>query len=63
MFVTLVPTALDDLTCVRLVLLHRGVGEEAHIIMHIEVEKRARFASRFVDYEVVECVMLEEIHP
>lgn len=59
MFVTLVPTALDDLACVRLVLLHRGVGEETHVIMHIEVEKWARFASRFVDDEIVECVVLE----
>lgn len=29
--------------------------------MHVEVEKRARFASRFVDDEIVECVVLEEV--
>jgi hypothetical protein len=60
MLVLLVPAPLDDFACMRFVLLLCSVCEETHIVVHIKIEQRTRFAPGFVNDEVVECVMLWE---
>ena len=44
--VALVPGAHQHLTGVRLVLLHARVGHHANVVVHVEVEQRARLAAR-----------------
>jgi hypothetical protein len=43
----------------RFVLFLRSIGQQAHIIVHVEIEERPRLAAGFVDNEVVECIVLE----
>lgn len=42
----------------RLILFDGGVREQTNVVMDVKVEKRARFPPCFVDYEVIESVML-----
>ena len=59
--IALVPTTLDDLAGVRLVLFLGGVGEQPYVVVHVEVEQRARLAAGLVHDEVVECVVLGKV--
>ena len=58
MLIALVPTTLDDLSGVGFVLLDRCIGQQPNVVVYIEIEERAGLAPGFVDYEVVEGVML-----
>ena len=59
--IALVPTTLDDLAGVRLVLLLRGVGEQPHVVVDVEVEERAGLPAGLVDDEVVKGVVLVKV--
>jgi DMSO/TMAO reductase YedYZ molybdopterin-dependent catalytic subunit len=58
MFVPLIPAPFHNFACVRFIFLLRCVGEESYIVVHVEIEQWSGFSARFVDDEVVECVML-----
>lgn len=58
MFVPLIPTPLYDFACMRLVLFNRSIGEQTHVVVHIEIEQGTGFPACLVDDEVVEGVML-----
>jgi hypothetical protein len=58
MLVAVVPRPLDDLSCMTLVLFLGGIGEHAHIVVHVKVEQRAGLAARLVDDKIVEGVVL-----
>ena len=58
MLIALVPTTLDDLSGVGLVLLDRCISQQPNVVMHVEIEERAGLAPGFVDDKVVEGVML-----
>ena len=56
---------IDQLLCtylarVTFVLLYGGVRDEPHVVMDVEMEERARFASGLGDDQIVERVVLEE---
>ena len=61
MLVTLIVAPLDELSRVRLVLLDRGIRQQAHIVVHVEVEERPRLPSRLVHDEVIEGVVLSKL--
>ena len=50
----------DNFPSVRFVLLDVCVRKHADVLMDIEIEERPGLASRLVDDEVVEGVMLQE---
>lgn len=58
MFVALVPTSLDNLTCMRLILLYCGISEKTNIVVYVEVEQRPRLPTRLVHDEVIKCVVM-----
>lgn len=58
MLVPLVPTSLDHLTGVGLVLFNRCVGQKAHVVVDVKIEQWARLPAGLVHDEVVERVML-----
>ena len=59
MLVTLVVTSLNNLPCVRFILLNGGVGEETDVVVYVKVEEGARLAASLVDNEVVESIVLK----
>jgi hypothetical protein len=59
-FIPRVIAPLHDFTGVRFILFLRGIGEQAYIVVNIEIKKRSRLAARFVDDKVVECMVLNE---
>ena len=40
------------------VLLLGSVSKKSYVVMHVEIEQRSGFSTRFIDDEVVECVVL-----
>lgn len=48
-FIPLVPTSLDNLAGVRLILLNRGVGQQSNIVVDVKVEQGPRLAPCLVD--------------
>lgn len=58
MFVSLVITPFYDFASVRFVLLFGCVREETDVVMDVKVEQGTRFATGFVDYEIVERIVL-----
>ena len=56
--VPLIPGPQTDLAGVRLVLLHRGVVHQPHVLVHVKLEERAALAPRLGDDEVVEGVVV-----
>lgn len=58
MLIPLVPTPLYYLPSMRFVFLNSGIRQQAHIVVHIEVEQGTRLSARFVDDEVIKSVML-----
>jgi len=44
----------------RLILLNSSIRHHADVIMDIKIEQGSRFATGFVDNEVVECIVLWE---
>ena len=56
---------IDQLLCtylarVTFVLLYGGVRDEPHVVVHVEMEERAGFASGLGDDQIVERIVLEE---
>jgi hypothetical protein len=60
-FVTLIVASFNHLASVGLVLFEGRVGEETNVVVHVKVEEWTGLATGFVDYEVVEGVMLEAL--
>jgi len=60
MFIPLIIAPLHDFPSMALIFLLRRVREHADVIVHVEVEQGPRFTTGFVDYEVVECIMLNK---
>ena len=58
MLVALIIAPLNDLARVRFVLLDSRVREQPYVIVHVEIKQRPRLASRLVDDEVIERVVL-----
>jgi len=59
MFVPLIITPLYDFPCMRLVLFPSGISQQSHVVVDIEVEERAGFATRLVDDEIIKSIMLD----
>ena len=58
MLVSLVPAPLHDFPCMGFVFFLGSVSEESYVVVHVKIEQRSGFSTRFVDDEVVECVVL-----
>jgi hypothetical protein len=59
MFIPLVVTSLHDFPGMGFILFLCSIGEQANIVMHIEIKKRSRLAARFVNDEIVKCIVLK----
>lgn len=58
MFVSLIVASFDNLAGMRFILFLRCVCKQAHVVVNIKIEQRTRLSARFIDYEIVECIML-----
>jgi hypothetical protein len=56
---SVVPTPLNDLPRMGLVLLDRRVMDHSHVVVDVKIEQRTGFPSGLVDDEVVEGVVLQ----
>jgi hypothetical protein len=58
MLIPLVVAPLHHFTCMGLILLLGRIRKQTDVVMDIEVEERTRLATRLVDNEIIERVML-----
>lgn len=58
MLVPLVPTSLDHLPGVGLVLFDSGVSQKTHVVVDVKIEQWARLPAGLIHDEVVERMML-----
>jgi hypothetical protein len=58
MLVPLIITPLDDFSRMRLVFFFCRICKEAHVVVDIKIEKRARFSTGLVYDEIIEGMML-----
>ena len=62
MLISLIVTSFNDFPRMRFILLFGSVCEQSDVVMDIEIEQRPRFSSCFIDNEVIERIMLPNVH-